>query len=94
MPLGGSCESGGVPPLWEPPSQWGEISRDRQGASEESAATSLQEAEWRESSIPGSDNLHALPYTLCLDCPQCALAIIPLIGGVIGVAVTRACTGC
>ena len=48
MPLGGSCESGGVPPLWEPPSQWGEISRDRQGASEESAATSLQEAEWRE----------------------------------------------
>ena len=34
MPLGGSCESGGVPPLWEPPSQWGEISRDRQGASE------------------------------------------------------------
>ena len=48
VPLGGSCESGGVPPLWEPPSQWEEISGDRQGASEESAATSLQEAEWRD----------------------------------------------
>ena len=75
VPLGGSCESGGVPPLWEPPSQWEEISGDRQGASEESAATSLQEAEWRDTSIPGSDHLHALPYTHCLDCPQCALAI-------------------
>ena len=26
--------------------------------------------------------------------PQCVLALIPLIGGVIGVVVTRACTGC
>ena len=42
VPLGGSCESGGVPPLWEPPSQWEEISGDRQGASEESAATALR----------------------------------------------------
>ena len=26
--------------------------------------------------------------------PQCVLAVIPLIGGVIGVVVTRACTVC
>lgn len=38
-------------------------------------------------------HLRALPCTHCLDCPQCALAISPLIGGEIGVAVTRACTG-
>ena len=25
---------------------------------------------------------------------QCVLAVIPLMGGVIGVKVTRACTGC
>lgn len=71
-----------------------EMSWDRQGSSEESIASSLQEAKWRDTSIPGSDHLHALPYTHCLNCPQCALAIIPLMGGMIGAAVTRACTGC
>lgn len=49
-----------------------EMSWDRQGSSEESIASSLQEAEWRDTSIPGSDHLHALPCTLPRLSSECA----------------------
>ena len=45
-----------------------------------------------ESSIFGARAVFGLDA--CYIFPQGVLAIIPLIGGVIGVVVTRACTGC